>query len=1744
MDTRAIQRLLACLGVLLLSAGAGAAEVTNVQAAQYGSFVYVRYDLLGSESELTGTTINLQLSRDGGATFPDSASTLFGDYGADSSPGTGKYILWDAYADYPEAFVPEAALWVKLATEDADNLDAGTTPPESAASPFFTLDTRLPTLDADGDSEPDDRFDASQNGAFDVLDDFDADGLPDAFEDNNGDFIPDAYADANGNQIADGFEDANQDNIPDFFANRYAVYSPTHPRSDRTYFAANFRAEWPNYYPAAPGYYWVVDQDPDTVVDDGDTYLPANALRAIEHTVSVTGTYYFHLAAMAAENVLIVGSQVTYEINVALESPEITSSTHPNGASAARTFTAQATAPPLGGPQWKVTTDPSFARGDHTSLAFNNKLWVIGGQEGSLRNDVWSSPDGETWTQVIAAAPWTARSGHTSVVFDNQMWVIGGFDSGYRDDVWSSIDGETWTQVTAAAPWSARYGHTSVVFNNRLWVIGGSYRGGPRGGVAYLNDVWSSPDGVSWTRATDAAPWEARTDHSSVAFDNRLWVIGSPGNDVWSSADGVNWTQATAAAPWSRRLNHTTVVFNNQIWVIGGFRYWSPPGLSDVWSSPDGVNWTQATAAAPWSARWSHTSVVFNSQLWVISGFGHTGSHNDVWSTTDGVNWTQPTHASTSWSSRHGLTSVVFNNQLWVIGGFDSVYRDDIWSSPDGETWQTVAAEYGGDRAGHTSVVFNNKLWIIGGDTSFIQPAVLSSSDGVTWTSGGADPKWAELYGHTSVVFNDQLWVIGGADGNLRNQVWSSPDGSSWTPISTAAPWTARRRHTSVVFNNQMWVIGGYDGNNRNDVWSSPDGMTWTQVSAAAPWTARSGHTSVVFDNQMWVIGGHDGNYRNDLWSSIDGDTWTQVTSAAPWTARSRHTSVVFNRKLWIMGGDSGTDRNDVWSYGGESTQAWAPSGFYYQLDRSPTTRPNTSSPFSATPDFSFPCNAPGDHWFHGVAVDSMGNHSPAAHYRFEVLDTAPTVSSPTHPEQDMPLAGLEVSLAWDDGGLPNVVRYHYALDDQPEGQPNTATTESSITFDCVPQGVHWFHVQSEDACGFLSRVSHRRITVGPTPGPVVLSSTHPDSGQAYAGRDVALNWTVSEDLSGPFHYVWDRVPFTMPDEGTPITSETGLPVFENQALGGHFLYVYGVDRCGALTSSTLFRVHIREAMPPVITLAPDSSKSSMTFTWTDPDDFAKGTPKFYYAFDDFASTEPGPGAAATDDMQHVESNVPDGLHYFHVRAQDRHGNLSPVAHYAVNGGDTLVGLSAPSRTVTSTASVDYWVTYPGATHVSLVTADVTLNKPSYANGTVNVSGTADPLKKRIRISNFVNDGTFSISIAAGSAQFPGGVSAPAIGPSETFLVDNSPPHIAITGPTPSETSTGPVVWTVTYTGAQDILLLPQDVTLSKSGTANGIVSLAGVGNTRTITLSNITGDGEIRAIVAPYTATDAAGNRADGRRGDWVNVDNTRPLIHLSGPSAAFSNGEAIAYTVTYTGADSISLSPKDVSLVTTRDATGAVAVTGTGNSSRTVSIVRPSGYGTIGIRIAPGTATKTAGGSARASGPSEVFSVAHRRVHMMVYGRGTTTPAEGVHLYTGVGRVTLIATPNEGAKFLGWEIDGIAIPTPQTTITMNQNHAVRADFTRGPHSADQDGDHTISLSELLRVIQFYNSAAYGCQPDTEDGYAPDAPGQDCTPHANDYNPQDWRIKLTEMLRTIQFYNRGGYTPCPEGEDGFCPAT
>ncbi|KAK3606817.1 hypothetical protein CHS0354_018411 [Potamilus streckersoni] len=108
---------------------------------------------------------------------------------------------------------------------------------------------------------------------------------------------------------------------------------------------------------------------------------------------------------------------------------------------------------------WKSTDGIQWEK--KTSITVFNDgsgdaLWVIGGAGGSgLLNDLLKSTDGSTWEKVDPTGTvdtgtfFSPRSGHTAAAFDGALWVIGGDDFSLKNDVWKSKDGIKWEKVNA-----------------------------------------------------------------------------------------------------------------------------------------------------------------------------------------------------------------------------------------------------------------------------------------------------------------------------------------------------------------------------------------------------------------------------------------------------------------------------------------------------------------------------------------------------------------------------------------------------------------------------------------------------------------------------------------------------------------------------------------------------------------------------------------------------------------------------------------------------------------------------------------------------------------------------------------------------------------------------------------------------------------------------------------------------------------------------------------------------------------------------------------------------------------------------------------------------------------------------------------------------------------------------------------------------------------------------------------------
>ncbi|QDT79691.1 Kelch motif protein [Gimesia maris] len=232
------------------------------------------------------------------------------------------------------------------------------------------------------------------------------------------------------------------------------------------------------------------------------------------------------------------------------------------------------------------------------SITFKNKMWMMGGWYNgrldghSASNQVWNSTDGIKWDQITKQAGWSPRAAAAIVEFKGKMWILGGTenyyfgdDSSLKNDVWYSEDGNTWTQATADAGWAPRAYHQAAVLNGKMYVFGG---GNYVPKYKDFNDVWSSEDGVHWKQETANAPWHARLWFSSVVYRDRMWVIGgwsnnpwTNWNDVWYSKDGKDWKQLKSDIVWKERHEHSVFLFKDKLWLTAGH---AAPLSNEVWT--------------------------------------------------------------------------------------------------------------------------------------------------------------------------------------------------------------------------------------------------------------------------------------------------------------------------------------------------------------------------------------------------------------------------------------------------------------------------------------------------------------------------------------------------------------------------------------------------------------------------------------------------------------------------------------------------------------------------------------------------------------------------------------------------------------------------------------------------------------------------------------------------------------------------------------------------------------------------------------------------------------------------------------------------------------------------------------------------------------------------------------------------------------------------------------------------------
>ncbi|NUN06812.1 MAG: SUMF1/EgtB/PvdO family nonheme iron enzyme [Bdellovibrio sp.] len=263
--------------------------------------------------------------------------------------------------------------------------------------------------------------------------------------------------------------------------------------------------------------------------------------------------------------------------------------------------------------------------------------------------------------------------------------------------------------------------------------------------------------------------------------------------------------------------------------------------------------------------------------------------------------------------------------------------------------------------------------------------------------------------------------------------------------------------------------------------------------------------------------------------------------------------------------------------------------------------------------------------------------------------------------------------------------------------------------------------------------------------------------------------------------------------------------------------------------------------------------------------------------------------------------------------------NSSNTPNVASNTLTFTVDRVAPSISIAAanvsignkTKTFSWPVTYAGANDITLTSTDVVLSGAT-TGCVASVSGTGS-LSRTVSIQGCTGDGNLSFSLKHDTAKDDAGNFAGVSVSSSNVLVDNIPPSLAVTGPTPGTGSQSTsFVWTLHYSGSDSISLDNSRIILIGAGSTGcqKVITVTSA-TQRQLTISNCPGTGSLSFDVSEGSATDSAGNIASAKSANGsAYVDNSAPTLIVSAPSATLGNKtKSFEWTLTYSGHQTINL-------------------------------------------------------------------------------------------------------------------------------------------------------------------------------------------------------------------------------------------
>jgi hypothetical protein len=486
------------------------------------------------------------------------------------------------------------------------------------------------------------------------------------------------------------------------------------------------------------------------------------------------------------------------------------------------------------------------------AVAFGNGTFVAVG--GATTNAaVSTSTDGVSWTTQTN----TIGRVLTDVAYGASTFVA----VGANGMITTAAD-------TAVGTWTTRTSGTTDGFNSVIYSGSSFY-------ACTSNDVYSSTNGVTWTKITltaggliaiASAPQAATTTSSVATTGISSYVVVTTGNtervtasSPYTSFSGSLLTSTTAGGWGFAGVGDVTVLMdgtalgkgiaydaNAIVWVttINGGSSWSD--TSFALNPPSTSIALQTSLLGTTGLSSSVSTFSFGNRKVINNNYVFPGTSATVYSTTTGTLTTANTytHGITSYAQydiAYGLPSGS-TTPVYVSTGSTSAVFNAAYSGNFNTGWLTASVTNGGGGTSTTSgrgysVAYGNGYFVsVGGqaNSAIAGPHIWNSSTGTTWTqltvAGGGLPSGLSTQTLLCSAYGASKFVAAGTGGMILS---SNATGTTWTAATSGVTVPIFRL---TYWNNAFWALTT-DG---RLLTSSTGTGTWTVINPTHADTAHS----------------------------------------------------------------------------------------------------------------------------------------------------------------------------------------------------------------------------------------------------------------------------------------------------------------------------------------------------------------------------------------------------------------------------------------------------------------------------------------------------------------------------------------------------------------------------------------------------------------------------------------------------------------------------------------------------------------------------------------------------------------------------------------------------------------------------------------------------------------------------------------------------------------------------------------